>query len=109
MYNTIKINTGDGGWGGPLTVTPTDKCHTVLSVTGGGIHPVAQKIADLSGGVAVDGWKTTLPDDEIMVAVVDCGGSGSDSGSTTAATTARATICELVRWPVRLVSWPIAM
>ena len=75
MYNTIKINTGDGGWGGPLTVTPTDKCQTVLSVTGGGIHPVAQKIADLSGGVAVDGWKTTLPDDEIMVAVVDCGGT----------------------------------
>ena len=28
---------------------------------------------------------------------------------TMVATTARATICELVRWPVRLVSWPIAM
>ena len=75
MYNTIKIKAGDGGWGGPLTVTPTEKCHTVLSVTGGGIHPVAQAIADMSGGVAVDGWKTTLPDDEIMVAVVDCGGT----------------------------------
>ena len=75
MYKTIKIKAGDGGWGGPLTVTPTEKCHTVLSVTGGGIHPVAQAIADMAGGVAVDGWKTTLPDDEIMVAVVDCGGS----------------------------------
>ena len=75
MYNTIKIKAGDGGWGGPLTITPTEKCHTVLSVTGGGIHPVAQKIADLTGGVAVDGWKTTLPDDEVMVAVVDCGGT----------------------------------
>ena len=75
MYNTIKINAGDGGWGGPLTVTPTEKCHTVLSVTGGGIHPVAQKLADLTGGVAVDGWKTNLPDDEIMIAVVDCGGT----------------------------------
>ena len=75
MYNTIKINAGDGGWGGPLTITPTEKCHTVLCVTGGGIHPVAQKIADLTGGVAVDGWKTTLPDDEVMVAVVDCGGT----------------------------------
>ena len=74
-YNTIKINAGDGGWGGPLTVTPTEKCHTVLSVTGGGVHPVAQAIADMAGGVAVDGWKTTLPDDEIMVAVVDCGGT----------------------------------
>ena len=75
MYNTIKINAGDGGCGGPLTVTPTEKCHTVLSVTGGGIHPVAQKLADLTGGVAVDGWKTNLPDDEIMIAVVDCGGT----------------------------------
>lgn len=75
MYNTIKIKAGDGGWGGPLTIIPTEKCHTVLSVTGGGIHPVAQKIADLTGGVAVDGWKTTLPDDEVMVAVVDCGGT----------------------------------
>ena len=75
MYNTIKIKAGEGGWGGPLTITPTEKCHTVLCVTGGGIHPVAQKLADLSGGVAVDGWKTTLPDDEVMIAVVDCGGT----------------------------------
>lgn len=43
MYNTIKIKAGEGGWGGPLTITPTEKCHTVLCVTGGGIHPVAQK------------------------------------------------------------------
>lgn len=75
MYKTIKIKAGDGGWGGPLTVTPTEKCHTVLSVTGGGIHPIAQALADMSGGVAVDGWKTTLPDEEIMIAVVDCGGT----------------------------------
>ena len=75
MYKTIKISAGEGGWGGPLTITPTEKCHTVLSVTGDGIHPVATKIAELTGGEAVDGWKTTLPDDEIMVAVVDCGGT----------------------------------
>ena len=75
MFKTIKINAGDGGWGGPLTITPTEKCFTVLSVTGGGIHPVAAKIAELTGGEAVDGWKTTLPDDQIMVAVVDCGGT----------------------------------
>lgn len=75
MYKTIKINPGEGGWGGPLEITPTEKCHTVLSVTGGGIHPVAAKIAELTGGEAVDGWKTTLPDDEVMVAVVDCGGT----------------------------------
>jgi len=75
MYNTIRIKAGEGGWGGPLVVTPTTKCHTILSVTGGGIHPVAQKLADLCGGEAVDGWKTSLPDDEILIAVVDCGGT----------------------------------
>ena len=75
MYKTIKISAGEGGWGGPLTITPTEKCHTVLSVTGGGIHPVATKIAELTGGEAVDGWRTTIPDDEIMVAIVDCGGT----------------------------------
>ena len=71
MYKKVKISHGDGGWGGPLIITPTEKCHTVLSVTGGGIHPVAAKIAELTGGEAVDGWKTTLPDDEIMVAVIN--------------------------------------
>ena len=43
MYKTIKINAGDGGWGGPLTVTPTEKCHTVLSVTGGGMDGLSIK------------------------------------------------------------------
>ena len=75
MYKTIKINKGNSGWGGPLIITPTEKCHTILSVTGGGIDPISKKLAELSGGVAVDGWKTNLPDDEIMIAVVDCGGT----------------------------------
>ena len=75
MYKTIKINRGNTGWGGPLVVTPTDTCHTVLCVTGGGIHPVAAKIAELSGAEVADGWKTSLPDKEVMIAVVDCGGT----------------------------------
>lgn len=74
-YNTIRITRGNTGWGGPLVITPTDKRHIILSVTGGGIDPVSQRIAALSGGEAVDGWKTSIPDDEIMVAVVDCGGT----------------------------------
>ena len=75
MYKTITIKAGDGGWGGPLTITATVKCHKILSVTGGGIHPVAQKIADMTGGEALDGFKTTAPDEEVLVAVVDCGGT----------------------------------
>lgn len=75
MYKAITIKAGSSGWGGPLTVKPTEKCNKVLSVTGGGIHPVAQKIADMTGATALDGFKTTAPDDEIMIAVVDCGGT----------------------------------
>ena len=75
MYKSITIKAGAGGWGGPLTITPTEKCHKVLNVTGGGITPVAQLIADMTGGEVVDGFKTGCPDDEVMVAVVDCGGT----------------------------------
>ena len=75
MYKTITIKAGSGGWGGPLTITPTEKCNNVLSVTGGGIHPVAEKIAEMTGAEAVDGFKESLPDDEVLVAVVDCGGT----------------------------------
>ena len=75
MYKTITIKTGSGGWGGPLTIVPTEKCNKILSVTGGGIHPVAQKIAEMTGGEDIDGFKETLPDDEVLVAVVDCGGT----------------------------------
>lgn len=75
MYKTITIKAGEGGWGGPLTITATEECHKVLSVTGGGIHPVAQLIADMTGGEALDGFKTGAPDNEVMVAVVDCGGT----------------------------------
>lgn len=75
MYKSITIKAGEGGWGGPLTIEATEKCHKVLSVTGGGIHPVAQLIADMTGGEALDGFKTGAPDEEVMVAVVDCGGT----------------------------------
>ena len=67
MYKTITIKAGSGGWGGPLTISPTEKCNKILSVTGGGIHPVAQRIAEMTGGEAVDGFKETLPDDEVLV------------------------------------------
>ena len=75
-FRAITLNPGNGGWGGPLTVEPTETCYKVLCVTaGGGIHPVAEKIAELSGGEAIDGYKNNVPDEEVMVAVVDCGGT----------------------------------
>ncbi len=74
-YKSVRITKGRGGWGGPLTITPTDERPLIYSVTGGGIHPVAARIAELTGGQAFDGFKSSAPFDKIAVAVIDCGGT----------------------------------
>lgn len=74
-YNAIKIEKGKGGWGGPLIIKPDEIKNKVVSVTGGGIDPVSKKIAELTGCTTVDGFATSVPDEQIFVAVVDCGGT----------------------------------
>lgn len=75
MYNAVKISKGSSGWGGPLVIKPTETKNKIVSVTGGGIDPVARKIAELTGGIAVDGFATGVPDGEIACVVIDCGGT----------------------------------
>lgn len=74
-YSTVSIVKGRGGWGDGLTLTPTDEKNVVLSVTGGGIHPVAAKIAELSGAEVVDGFTNQVPDAKVLCAVINCGGT----------------------------------
>ena len=75
-YRTITITRGDGGYGGPLTITPTEERHTVLYMTGGSIEPEPlAKILALSGMKAVDGNQDTCPDEEVALAIIDCGGT----------------------------------
>lgn len=75
MYKAVTITRGPGGWGGPLTIKADSKKNKILSVTGGGIHPIAAKLAEMTGGEALDGFKGSVPDEEILIAVVDCGGT----------------------------------
>lgn len=75
MEKTVVVNKGKSGWGGPLTLKQSGKKQLVASVTGGGIHPVAQKIADLLGVEAKDGFKEKVDPEEMICAVVDCGGT----------------------------------
>lgn len=75
MYKAVKIVKGQSGWGGPLVIKPNDKKNKIVSVTGGGIDPVAAKIAELTGATAIDGFSTGVPDDEIAAVVIDCGGT----------------------------------
>ena len=74
-YKAVKISRGNTGWGGPLVIEPTAQRDKVVSVTGGGIHPVAQLIADMTGATAVDGFKAPPIEGEMAVVVVDCGGT----------------------------------
>ncbi len=74
-FKSVKINKGNHGWGGPLTVKPNKQKKYVISVTGGGIDPVAQKIADLTGAEVVDAFKNPVPKEQTFAAVIDCGGT----------------------------------
>lgn len=74
-YRRVKITAGRRGWGGPLIIEPKPGRDLIYSVTGGGIHPLAQKIAELTGGTPFDGFRSKANFDEIAVAVIDCGGT----------------------------------
>lgn len=74
-YRAVKIEAGKRGWGGPLVIKPEPGRELIYSVTGGGIHPLAQKIADMTGGTPFDGFRSKADFDEIAVAVIDCGGT----------------------------------
>lgn len=71
----VFVAKGAGGWGKGLELEPTGKRRKVVSITGGGIHPVARKIAEMTGTEACDGFKNSIPEDEMMCVVIDCGGT----------------------------------
>jgi glucitol/sorbitol PTS system EIIB component len=75
-YHAIKIVKGSGGFGGPLTITPTAAKNKVVYITGGGAKPaIVDKIVELTGMESVNGFQTSVPDDQIAIAIIDCGGT----------------------------------
>ena len=75
-YRAIKVERGSGGFGGPLTVMPKEGKDKVVFITGGGAEPdIIEKIVELTGCTAVNGFKTSVPDEEIFLVVIDCGGT----------------------------------
>jgi PTS system glucitol/sorbitol-specific IIB component len=75
QYKAVNISRGPGGWGGPLVIAPTKGRDKIVAVTGGGIPPLAQQIAEQTGGTAVDGFRAPPPESEMAVVIVDCGGT----------------------------------
>lgn len=75
-YNAIKLVRGSGGFGGPLVVKPSEGKDKLVFITGGGAEPeIIEKIVELTGCTAVNGFKTAVPDEEIFLVVIDCGGT----------------------------------
>ncbi|MDD3184714.1 MAG: PTS glucitol/sorbitol transporter subunit IIB [Anaerostipes sp.] len=71
----VKVEKGTTGWGGPFTLYASGKQNVVASVTGGGIDPLAQKIADLLEVPVVDGFNNKVEPENMIVVVTDCGGT----------------------------------
>lgn len=47
-----------------------------MFITGGGAEPeIVEKIVNLTGCTPVNGFKTSVPDDEIFLVIIDCGGT----------------------------------
>ena len=55
-YPCVRITQGAAGWGGPLHLYPSKQKHIILCVCGGGIHPVAQALADACRCDVIDGF-----------------------------------------------------
>lgn len=75
-YRAIKVSKGSGGFGGPLTVKPTEEKNVLLYITGGGAKPdIVDKIVELTGCTPVNGFKTSVPEEQIFMVIIDCGGT----------------------------------
>lgn len=75
-YHSVTVSRGSGGYGGPLTITPTEDRHKLVYIVGGGMRPpVVDRIAELTGAEPVNGFNTSVPDEEMMAVVIDCGGT----------------------------------
>ena len=72
---TAIVAKGGGGFGTPLEISAEGKKNKVVCMTGTGILPLAEKIAEIIGGEAVDGFRKPVPDDETACVIVNCGGT----------------------------------
>lgn len=75
-YRAIKIVKGSGGFGGPLVVMPEEGKDKLVYITGGGAKPdIVDKIVELTGCEAVNGFRTSVAEKEIFLVIIDCGGT----------------------------------
>jgi PTS system glucitol/sorbitol-specific IIC component len=75
-FQSVIVERGRGGYGGPLTITPTAERNKIVYIVGGGAKPdVVDRLCELTGAEPVNGFATSVPDDQIAAVVIDCGGT----------------------------------
>ncbi len=74
MSQLLYVTSGDGGWGGPLSI-PLESGKKILYITAGIRPSLVDHICTLTGLEAVDGFKTVVPDEDVALVIIDCGGT----------------------------------
>lgn len=70
----LQVVAGHSGWGGPLSV-PVNKQKKILYITAGFRPEFIDELVRLTNMEAVDGFSTHIPDEEVALVVIDCGGT----------------------------------
>lgn len=74
MTKTLKVRAGKGGWGNELVID-FPKHKKIMYMVGGTRPALVDRLVELTGLEAVDGFKESCDYSEMACAVIDCGGS----------------------------------
>nr|WP_325975315.1 PTS glucitol/sorbitol transporter subunit IIB [Staphylococcus gallinarum] len=75
MMKKVKVTKGSGGFGGPLTFGVDGNKKKLVYITGGHKPAIVDKIAEITGAEPVNGFETSVPEEEMMAIIIDCGGT----------------------------------